>query len=203
MNKIIIGNILYYIGNCAPKKYKEKIYNKSIYYGNDKALYKLGSIFDNEEYLSRAFNKGNKEAAYLLGCKYEKEGDYDMAEYYYSSAILANEDVRAMNNLATIYFNNKNYKQMKKLYLRAIDKGNPCSMYNLGMYYESIGDIDNMKKYYKLAADNNVTHAMVRLGAYYHDIADIDNMFHYYNNAAYNGNTDAIRLLHMYNTTEK
>lgn len=203
INKKIKGYVLYYVGSCLPNYLKIKMYTKSAEYGNDKALFRLGILQNNEEYLSRSFNKGNKDAAYLLGQKYEKSGDYEMAEYFYISSILSNNDIRAMNNLAIIYFRQKNYKQMINLYLRAINEGNPYSMYNLGIYYESIEDYNNMIKYYTMAAQKNIPQAMVRLGAYYHDIGDIDNMLKYYKDASYIGNKEATMLLRMYYTDEK
>jgi len=57
------------------------------------------------------------------------------------------------NCIGTYYYNQKDYDNMKKYYLMAIEKGNDSSMYNLGTYYYEQKDYDNMKKYYLMAKE--------------------------------------------------
>jgi TPR repeat protein len=59
----------------------------------------------------------------------------------------------AINNIG-IYHNKiiKNYDEMKKYYLMAIDLNNKNAMHNLGCYYEKIEkNYPKMKKYYLMA----------------------------------------------------
>ena len=51
-------------------------------------------------------------------------------------------------NLAMEYYKSKNYDEMKKYFLMAIDKGNLFAMNNLGLYYKYYEkNYDLMKKY--------------------------------------------------------
>ena len=45
----------------------------------------------------------------------------------------------------------KDYENMIKYYLMAIEKGNSDAMNNLGIYYEEQKDYENMMKYYLMA----------------------------------------------------
>ena len=70
-----------------------------------------------------------------------------------------------------VYYKNveKDYVEMKKYYLMAIDKGESKAMYNLGYYYEDVEkDYVEMKKYYLMAIDKGNSDAMINLGNYYY-----------------------------------
>ena len=79
------------------------------------------------------------------------------------------------------YFNKKkDYENMKKYYLMAIEKGNLSAMSNLGYYYHKINDKKNMKKYYMMAIDKGHTNSMVNLGFYYQQTGDYEKMKKYF-----------------------
>jgi tetratricopeptide (TPR) repeat protein len=65
----------------------------------------------------------------------------------------------------------KDYVEMKKYFLMAIELKNSNAMYNLGSYYDEIEkDYVLMKKYYQMAIELNDSNAMVNLGLYYEDV---------------------------------
>ena len=75
----------------------------------------------------------------------------------------------------------KDYDNMKKYYLMAIEKNNDIAMYGLGCYYNEIKDYDNMKKYYLMAIEKNNIEALNALATYYKDVEkDYDNMKKYF-----------------------
>jgi len=53
--------------------------------------------------------------------------------------------------LGLYYYKQKNYIDMKKYYLMAIEKKNTTAMNNLAIFYKKFKDYDNTKKYYLLA----------------------------------------------------
>jgi hypothetical protein len=57
----------------------------------------------------------------------------------------------AIFQLGYDYQKQKDYNNMKKCYINAIEKGHSYAMYNLGKYYEEQKDYENMKKYYLMA----------------------------------------------------
>ena len=62
----------------------------------------------------------------------------------------------------------KDYVQMKKYYLMAIELNNNSAMYNLGHYYETIEkDYVQLKKYYLMAIELGHSNAINNLGNYY------------------------------------
>jgi TPR repeat protein len=104
------------------------------------------------------------------------------------------------------YKEKKDYEQMKKYYLMAIDKGSASAMFNLGYYYEKQKDYDLMKKYYMGTKGQNDTYplARVRLGEYYENIEkDYEKMEIYYLEAAGQGNFYAMDNLGYYYKKQK
>mgnify|MGYP000684061917 CR=1 FL=1 len=58
----------------------------------------------------------------------------------------------------------KNYEEMKKYYLRAIEKGDSTAMNNLGLYHENITkNYEEMKKYYLMAIEKGNNYSMSNL----------------------------------------
>jgi TPR repeat protein/DNA-binding transcriptional regulator GbsR (MarR family)/nucleoside-triphosphatase THEP1 len=73
---------------------------------------------------------------YAYGLAYFKLGNYKEAEKHYLSASEKGY-VGAMNNLATMYAEQKEYSKAEKLYVKAIAKGDTNAMGNLAnMYFE-------------------------------------------------------------------
>src|SRR3989304_6674894 len=138
--------------------------------------------------------------------------------------------VEPENGIEYLYFGwfyqyaKKDYEQMKKYYLMAIDKGVSEAMYILGYYYEHIDlekDYEQMKKYYLMAIDKGVYKAMFNLGYYYEHIKkDYEQMKKFYLMASDKGDSQAmnnlttfyknnndypslIKLYHKYNKKEE
>ena len=93
----------------------------------------------------------------------------------------------------------KNYDEMKKYYLMAIEDGNSDAMHNLGFHFENNKNYDEMKKYYLMAIENGNSSAMNNLGVYYKCVErNYDEMKKYYLMAIENNNTKAMYNLGLY-----
>jgi predicted DNA-binding WGR domain protein len=64
----------------------------------------------------------------------------------------------AMNNLGTHYGNQKDYENMKKYLLMAIETGNNLAMNQLGTYYFEQEDYENTQRYYLMAIEKIQMH---------------------------------------------
>ena len=64
----------------------------------------------------------------------------------------------------------KNYGEMKKYYLMAIENGNSLAMNNLGWYHQNITkNYGEMEKYYLMAIENGNSQTMYNLYSFYTD----------------------------------
>ncbi len=90
----------------------------------------------------------------------------------------------------------KNYDEMKKYYLMAIELNNSSAMNNLATYYQYIEiNYDEMKKYCLMAIELNNSDAMNNLGYYYQNIEkNYDEMKKYYLMAIKLNNYHAIQI---------
>ena len=100
-----------------------------------------------------------------------------------------NEDVDliGLTNLAQMYYNKgiyydklRDYSNMEKAFMEAIELNHIQAMNRLGLYYDDTLNIEKMLKYYLLAIDLNDTSSMYNLARYYSDIQDYENMIKYY-----------------------
>jgi len=96
---------------------------------------------------------------------------------------------RMIGPIATYYATRKDFENMKKYYLLAIETGDSIAMVNLGLYYEKQKDFENMKKYYLMAIEKDNSEAMNCLGLYYYKQKDYENMKKYWLMAIEKGNT--------------
>ena len=113
----------------------------------------------------------------------------------------------SMHNLGIYHqYTDKNYDEMKKYYLMAIEKGDSTSMRNLGIYYKSVDkNYDEMKKYYLMAIEKGCLDSMHDLGNYnqYTD-KNYDEMKKYYLMAIEKGCSDSMYSLgHYYKENSK
>jgi TPR repeat protein len=117
-------------------------------------------------------------------------GNLDSDELFYD---MDNSNVL---NLFGLYYNHieKNYEQMKKYYIMAIEKNNIDAMINFACYYKNIEkNYEHMKKYYLMAIDNGNVSSMLFLASHYNKIEkNYDMMEKYYLMAIDKGNVDAI-----------
>lgn len=156
-------------------------------------------------------SKSNQEKLYAINKirkvnNYEIQTNIDNIDIEYeifvnNNLTLAEKDlqnVHVFRILANKYEINKDYENMKKYYLMAIDKGDSFAMFNLALYYESIDDRKNMKKYYLMAIDKGASYAMRGLAVYYEQTYDYENMKKYYLMAIDKGNSDAMLNLALY-----
>jgi TPR repeat protein len=89
----------------------------------------------------------------------------------------------------------KNYDQMKKYYLMAIDLGNSDAMNNLAYYYYTKDDFEKMEKYYLMAIELGNSNAMKNLATYYYEKNNFEKMEKYYLMAIELGNCYAMNSL--------
>ena len=91
-------------------------------------------------------------------------------------------DNKILNIIGLCYqYKIKNYDEMKKYYLMAIELKNEKSMNNLANYYYDQKNYDEMKKYYLMSIELNNSTAMNNFGYYYQTIEkNYDEMKKYY-----------------------
>jgi hypothetical protein len=94
----------------------------------------------------------------------------------------------------------KNYEEMEKYYLMAIEHGNLLAMYNMGWYHKNITkNYEEMKKYYLMAIEHGNSNAMHNMGVYHYDITkDYEEMVKYYLMAIKHGNSCAMNNMGWY-----
>ena len=114
-------------------------------------------------------------------------------------------DSMLMNYIGIYYDEQKDYVNMMKYYLMAIEEnGNSDAMNNLGSYYCEQKDYENMKKYYLMAIENGNDMTMNNLADYYKQQKDYKNMKKYYLMAIEeHGNSDAMNNLGYYYYEQK
>ena len=112
-------------------------------------------------------------------------------------------DSMMMNYIGLYYRQQKDYENMKKYYLMAINHGNDFAMNNLGLYYRQQKDYENMKKYYLMAINHGNNIAMNNLGHYYLTQKDYENMIKYYLMAIEHGYNKAMYNLGLYYKYQK
>src|SRR5438128_657995 len=72
-----------------------------------------------------------------------------------------------LNSLGIYHYSvTKDYVQMEKCYLKAIELGNVDAMTSLGIYHQAVSeDYDQMMKYYLMAIEHKSAGAMACLGS--------------------------------------
>jgi TPR repeat protein len=118
---------------------------------------------------------------------------------------VAKDDSHAMVFLGYYYDEQKDYKNMEKYYLMAIEKGNSIAMNNLGYYYyNKPKNYKNMEKYYLMAIEKGDSLAMNNLGYYYYrEQKDYKNMEKYYLMAIEKNNSVAMYNFGLYYEEQK
>ncbi len=105
-------------------------------------------------------------------------------------------------NICGLYHHDvtKNYVEMEKYYLMAIELGNVITMYNLGLYHRQVTkNYVEMEKYYLMAIELGDADAMNNLGVYHYIVTkNYVEMEKYYLMAIELGNADAMSNLGVY-----
>ncbi len=130
-----------------------------------------------------------------LGNLYYYNGDKENAIKYYQ--MVEHNNRQTIIKLVDYYKLKKNYDQMLRYYLTAVDLNSIEAMNKIGYYYETIKSYDQMIKYYQMAIDNHIyisysdwfvknmylnpTFPMIRLGHYYKTIKNYEQAKKYYN----------------------
>ena len=135
----------------------------------------------------------------------DKNERYDyLSEYIlnlYNHKIIENDSADKLFWNGNYYRNIKrNYDEMKKYYLMAIDLNNSDAMNKLGIYYQIIEkNYDETKKYYLMAIELNNDTSMYNLAIYYQKIEkNYEKMKKYLLMAIELNNSDAMNNLGYY-----
>lgn len=131
----------------------------------------------------------------FFGCMYFNKRRYNDALKYFFLAINFGPFRRPLTNIGICYLKLKDYGNMRKYLLMAIDMDFDYAMFQMGYYYRTIKRYDKMKKYYNMAlfnrSDNYCQHynnteerVFTDYGNYYWLINDYENSFHWYKKAA-------------------
>lgn len=120
----------------------------------------------------------DKDINRFMGLRYYD--DTTKTEYYLKKSMDLG-DAMAPFTLARKYRDNKNYKEMTKYYLMAIEKGNVMAMKRLAEYYKKIKKYDIMEKYFAMASEHGDIDSTDILGVYHQTITkNYEKMMGYY-----------------------
>lgn len=151
-----------------------------------------------EKYEDIIFEKGDKYTLNAFANYYKMIDDKDnwikVALFNYEKF----DDTWNLYVLGNISKNNRDYVNMGKYYLMAIEKKDVESMSSLAHHYYLTKNYDLMKKYYLMAIENGYTRAYFSLGAYYEKIKDYDEMEKHYLMGIDHGHEFAMHSLGKY-----
>lgn len=117
----------------------------------------------------RAAKKGEAEAQYKLGWKYDRDSNYPEAMKWYKLAA-AQGHIEAANNVGRMYSNRgtrENNAEAAKWYRLAAEKGDKRGQHELAGEYGFLDDYAEAMKWYKLAAAQGEVRSMERIGTLY------------------------------------
>lgn len=100
--------------------------------------------------------------------------------------------------IAHTYHQQKNYSEMVKCYMKAIELDNTYAMVKIGDFYKETGKPDLMRKYYLMAVERGDGEAMYKLGQDYDQDGNITEMLKYYLMAAKKNNRLGMSALGVY-----
>lgn len=139
------------------------------------------------------------------GVSASKRGDYSTAFKIFHSLAATQGDVRAQNNLGTIYEKGKgvaeDYAEAAKWYLLAANQGDATAQFNLGTMYSTgkgvIKDYAEALKLYRLSAEQGHSGSQSNLGAMYANGEGVPRDYvrahMWFNLGSISGNTNAIQ----------
>jgi TPR repeat protein len=138
--------------------------------GNERAKAALKSQQEAES-IENAAKKGEPEAQYKLGQKYDRQTNFIEAAKWYKLAAVQGH-VKAANLLGKIYGSggggvNIDHVEAIRWYRLAAEQGDAEGQSGLGGQYEFLDKYDESLKWYELAADQGDTEAMERIGTLY------------------------------------
>ena len=150
----------------------------------------------NKKFIELPDNDNNIKISECTSCTLESNNHKTNSHKKYLSKVqylIDNGYTEALNTLGLYHYTfTKNYNEMKKYYLMAIEKGVISSMHNLANYYRFVEkNYDEMKKYYLMAIEKGFEHSMFELGIYYqYTEPNYSEMVKYYLMAVKTGNND-------------
>jgi TPR repeat protein len=98
-----------------------------------------------------------------------------------------------MNNLGTYYKKIKDYDNMKKYFLMAIEHKNVYAMFNLALYYKRVEkNAELTTKYFLMADEYGDKDALLNLGFFFKETKDYNQMKYYFLKAIDKGNRSAL-----------
>jgi len=165
-----------------------KWYEKAANMGNANAQAELGNMYFEGKGVSqnyqkalkwyrKAATKGFSDAQYNLGVMYAngygvKQNDHIALKWYKKAAKHKRYSATAKNNIGSIYYKKRMYKQAFKWYKQAAKQGYSAAQLILGFMYENgqgvKQDIKEAAKWYKKAAQQGLSNAQYNLGNMYY-----------------------------------
>lgn len=173
----------------SKKEYEDakKYYQKSADQGHIESTYRLGNVYDKiqeyeeaEKYYKKAVEKGHLLAKFKLANLYNRKSNIIEAKKYYMESI---ELPESKNNLASIYFEEKDYQSAINYYLEASSEIS-VAFENLGDLYLTIGHIESAKEYYM--KNSTDVSSQIKLGNLYEEENNYEKAIQWYQKACDN-----------------
>jgi len=189
------------------ENYMKKNIDLFTYYFNNSIVMSLEDIYDADCHFIKSIDKVKEEEDLIESIN--KKHLYGVNKSQYPIEFLRklnkllNEDIidfecddsNYIKQIGNYYKGRKNYENMKKYYLLAIEKGDGGAMNNLALFYAEIKKFELMKYYFLMAIDKGDTCAINNFGKYCKENKDYDNMKKCYLKAIENNDVDAMNKL--------
>ena len=173
-------------GNNNDESEAEKYYLKSCKSEFVKSQYRLAYLYDRKDKIEDAmeyYEKGIEQdyclSKFRLANLCNRENEIERAKMYYDLA--ASDMVEAKNNLAGLYFEDKNYQEAIKNYDEAIVDGCKIAIENIGDLYDQTGEIEKAISYYQ--RNSTIVSCQIKLGDIFRRIDNLDEAIVWYKKA--------------------
>ena len=110
---------------------------------------------------------GNEDVFFRLAYSYHELNQFDKAIANYKECIKRTENLDAMNNLAIVYRDKKDYKKAILWHKLVYEKDTKYGAFSIGYSYDMLDDYTNAEKWYKKSIKEGEPVAMWNLGIIY------------------------------------
>jgi TPR repeat protein len=200
----LLRGMMYHEGFGYDKSIPDAIeyFVKASYYGNDKILYKIGTIYENDlkyhdldkaiKWYDRAANNGNTDAMMKLGKifsgQYGKEHEnLDKAIGWYIEASVHFERVDGMIALGNLFMERHDVTNAIKWFEVSIEYGNKDAKLLIGDAYYWTDEREAIKWFSDAAENDYNIDAMIKLGNLYTERGQNETAIQWYRMAMENG----------------
>ncbi len=152
----ILPFLMFIITDTLCKK-KDKLLYVIVFYIFVASVFNISHYRNSEMFWKSEVKHNPNPIAYNnLGIIMEEKGNKSAAKEYYSKAIEISDGTyfKSVNNLASLYYKEKNYKEAIRLFRKATEiSSTPQVYFNTGLVYYKINQYDSAEYFYRKALE--------------------------------------------------